>query len=116
MAGANSLFSGEKLLTHQPGEGNTKLFPKLGFMPERANNVSELSVDAMAMARHEAICFYSRYSSICPTAKLKTCSLMRIGDFGGAFLSVEKTLFFQDIYQTLKPTAILYKLCSDAAD
>ena len=53
MAGANSLFSGEKLLTTpNAGEGKDKqLFQKLGLVPERAKpTVSELSVDAMAMA------------------------------------------------------------------
>ena len=53
MAGANSLFSGEKLLTTpNAGEGKDKqLFQKLGLVPERAKpTVSELSVDAMAVA------------------------------------------------------------------
>lgn len=53
MAGANSLFSGEKLLTTpNAGEGKDKqLFQKLGLVPERAKpTVSELSVDAMVMA------------------------------------------------------------------
>ncbi|MGX5698190.1 biotin synthase BioB [Acinetobacter kookii] len=53
MAGANSLFSGEKLLTTpNAGEGKDKqLFQKLGLVPERAKpTVEELSVDAMAAA------------------------------------------------------------------
>ncbi|WP_414630595.1 biotin synthase BioB, partial [Acinetobacter sp. UBA801] len=53
MAGANSLFSGEKLLTTpNAGEGKDKQsFQKLGLVPERAKpTVSELSVDAMAVA------------------------------------------------------------------
>lgn len=53
MAGANSLFSGEKLLTTpNAGEGKDKqLFQKLGLVPERAKpTVAELSVDAMAVA------------------------------------------------------------------
>ena len=53
MAGANSLFSGEKLLTTpNAGEGKDKLlFQKLGLVPERAKpTVSELSVDVMAVA------------------------------------------------------------------
>jgi len=51
MAGANSLFSGEKLLTTpNAGEGKDKLlFNKLGLKAEKAKpTVAELSVDAMA--------------------------------------------------------------------
>jgi biotin synthase len=51
MAGANSLFSGEKLLTTpNAGEGRDKqLFNKLGLVAEKAKpTVTELSVDAMA--------------------------------------------------------------------
>ncbi len=51
MAGANSLFSGEKLLTTpNAGEGRDKqLFNKLGLTAEKAKpTVAELSVDAMA--------------------------------------------------------------------
>ncbi|MEB6566157.1 biotin synthase, partial [Acinetobacter towneri] len=50
---ANSLFSGEKLLTTpNAGEGKDKqLFQKLGLVPEHAKpTVAELSVDAMAIA------------------------------------------------------------------
>lgn len=50
MAGANSLFSGEKLLTTpNAGEGKDKqLFTKLGLKAEKAKpTVKELSVDAM---------------------------------------------------------------------
>jgi len=52
MAGANSLFSGEKLLTTpNAGEGRDKqLFNKLGLVAEKAKaSVRELSVDAMAV-------------------------------------------------------------------
>ncbi|CAM4338723.1 biotin synthase BioB [Acinetobacter pragensis] len=52
MAGANSLFSGEKLLTTpNAGEGKDKqLFNKLGLVAEKAKpNAAELSVDAMAV-------------------------------------------------------------------
>ena len=52
MAGANSLFSGEKLLTTpNAGEGKDKqLFEKLGLVAEKAKaTVKELSVDAMAV-------------------------------------------------------------------
>lgn len=52
MAGANSLFSGEKLLTTpNAGEGKDKqLFEKLGLVAEKAKlSVKELSVDAMAV-------------------------------------------------------------------
>ncbi|WP_111858007.1 biotin synthase BioB [Acinetobacter sp. CFCC 10889] len=51
MAGANSLFSGEKLLTTpNAGEGKDKqLFNKLGLIAEKAKpTVAELSVDAMS--------------------------------------------------------------------
>lgn len=51
MAGANSLFSGEKLLTTpNAGEGRDKqLFNKLGLKAEQAKpTVAEISVDAMA--------------------------------------------------------------------
>jgi biotin synthase len=51
MAGANSLFSGEKLLTTpNAGEGKDKqLFDQLGLIAEKAKpNVKALSVDAMA--------------------------------------------------------------------
>ncbi|MDM1248502.1 biotin synthase BioB [Acinetobacter sichuanensis] len=51
MAGANSLFSGEKLLTTpNAGEGKDKqLFNKLGLKAEKAKpTAAELSVDAMA--------------------------------------------------------------------
>ena len=51
MAGANSLFSGEKLLTTpNAGEGRDKqLFDKLGLVAEKAKpRIQELSVDAMA--------------------------------------------------------------------
>ena len=51
MAGANSLFSGEKLLTTpNAGDGRDKLlFQKLGLKAEKAKlTVKELSVDAMA--------------------------------------------------------------------
>ncbi len=51
MAGANSLFSGEKLLTTpNAGEGQDRqLFQKLGLVAEKAKpTVAELSVDAMA--------------------------------------------------------------------
>ena len=51
MAGANSLFSGEKLLTTpNAGEGRDKqLFSKLGLVAEKAKpTVAEISVDAMA--------------------------------------------------------------------
>lgn len=50
MAGANSLFSGEKLLTTpNAGEGKDRqLFSKLGLTPEKPKpSVKELSVDAM---------------------------------------------------------------------
>ena len=50
MAGANSLFSGEKLLTTpNAGEGKDKqLFDKLGLVAEKAKpSIKELSVDAM---------------------------------------------------------------------
>ncbi|MEB5476174.1 biotin synthase BioB [Acinetobacter sp. ESL0695] len=53
MAGANSLFSGEKLLTTpNAGEGKDKqLFQKLGLTPEKPKpSVSELSVDAMSIS------------------------------------------------------------------
>ena len=52
MAGANSLFSGEKLLTTpNAGEGKDRqLFQKLGLVAEKAKpTVQELSVDAMAV-------------------------------------------------------------------
>lgn len=51
MAGANSLFSGDKLLTTpNAGEGRDKqLFNKLGLTAEKAKpTVAELSIDAMA--------------------------------------------------------------------
>lgn len=51
LAGANSLFSGEKLLTTpNAGDGKDKqLFQKLGLQAEKAKKtVAELSVDAMA--------------------------------------------------------------------
>ena len=51
MAGANSLFSGEKLLTTpNAGEGKDKqLFSKLGLKVEKAKpTISELTIDAMA--------------------------------------------------------------------
>ena len=51
MAGANSLFSGEKLLTTpNAGEGKDKqLFNKLGLKAEKAKlTVAELTIDAMA--------------------------------------------------------------------
>ncbi|NHB57267.1 biotin synthase BioB [Acinetobacter sp. 194] len=51
MAGANSLFSGEKLLTTpNAGEGRDKqLFDKLGLVAEKAKpSILELTVDAMA--------------------------------------------------------------------
>ena len=51
MAGANSLFSGEKLLTTpNAGEGKDKqLFQKLGLVAEKAKpNAAQLSIDAMA--------------------------------------------------------------------
>lgn len=51
MAGANSLFSGEKLLTTpNAGEGKDRvLFNKLGLTPEKPKpSVKELSVDAMS--------------------------------------------------------------------
>ncbi|AXQ22127.1 biotin synthase BioB [Acinetobacter wuhouensis] len=51
MAGANSLFSGEKLLTTpNAGDGRDKqLFNKLGLTVEKAKpTVAELSIDAMA--------------------------------------------------------------------
>ena len=51
MAGANSLFSGEKLLTTpNAGEGRDKqLFNKLGLKAEKAKpSVAELTIDAMA--------------------------------------------------------------------
>lgn len=51
MAGANSLFSGEKLLTTpNAGEGKDKqLFTKLGLIVEKAKpSVKQLSIDAMA--------------------------------------------------------------------
>ncbi|RZG87601.1 biotin synthase BioB [Acinetobacter sp. WCHAc060033] len=51
MAGANSLFSGEKLLTTpNAGDGRDKqLFNKLGLTAEKAKpTVAELSIDAMA--------------------------------------------------------------------
>ncbi len=51
MAGANSLFSGEKLLTTpNAGEGKDKqLFAKLGLTAEKSKaTVAELSIDAMA--------------------------------------------------------------------
>lgn len=51
MAGANSLFSGEKLLT-TPNSGagqNQQLFKKLGLQVEKARTtISQLAVDAMA--------------------------------------------------------------------
>lgn len=53
MAGANSLFSGEKLLTTpNAGEGKDKqLFQKLGLTPEKPKpSVAELSVDAMSIS------------------------------------------------------------------
>lgn len=52
LAGANSLFSGEKLLTTpNAGEGkDKKLFTKLGLTAEKAKpTVAELTVDAMAV-------------------------------------------------------------------
>ncbi len=52
MAGANSLFSGEKLLTTpNAGEGKDRqLFTKLGLKAEKAKpTVAELTVDAMAV-------------------------------------------------------------------
>lgn len=52
MAGANSLFSGEKLLTTpNAGEGKDKqLFDKLGLRAEKAKpTAAELSIDAMAV-------------------------------------------------------------------
>jgi len=51
MAGANSLFSGEKLLTTpNAGDGKDKqLFNKLGLVAEKAKlNAAQLAVDAMA--------------------------------------------------------------------
>ena len=51
MAGANSLFSGEKLLTTpNAGEGKDRqLFDKLGLVDEKAKpSAKELAVDAMA--------------------------------------------------------------------
>ena len=51
MAGANSLFSGEKLLTTpNAGEGrDKKLFNKLGLSAEKAKpSITELTIDAMA--------------------------------------------------------------------
>ncbi|MBU3848136.1 MAG: biotin synthase BioB [Candidatus Acinetobacter avistercoris] len=51
MAGANSLFSGEKLLTTpNAGEGRDKqLFNKLGLIVEKAKpTIGELTIDAMA--------------------------------------------------------------------
>ena len=51
MAGANSLFSGEKLLTTpNAGKGKDKLlFEKLGINIEKAKpTVKELSIDAMS--------------------------------------------------------------------
>lgn len=51
MAGANSLFSGEKLLTTpNAGDGRDKqLFHKLGLVAEKAKpSITELSIDAMA--------------------------------------------------------------------
>ncbi len=51
MAGANSLFSGEKLLTSpNASEGQDKqMFQKLGLIVEKAKaTVKELSIDAMA--------------------------------------------------------------------
>jgi biotin synthase len=51
MAGANSLFSGEKLLTTpNAGEGRDKvLFNKLGLTAEKPKlTAAQLSVDAMA--------------------------------------------------------------------
>lgn len=51
MAGANSLFSGEKLLTSpNASEGQDKqMFQKLGLIAEKAKaTVKELSIDAMA--------------------------------------------------------------------
>lgn len=51
MAGANSLFSGEKLLTTpNAGEGRDKqLFQKLGLVAEKAKlSITELTIDAMA--------------------------------------------------------------------
>ena len=53
MAGANSLFSGEKLLTTpNTAEGkDQQLFQKLGLQAEKAKpQLAELTVDAMAMA------------------------------------------------------------------
>jgi biotin synthase len=51
MAGANSLFSGEKLLTTpNAGEGKDRqLFTKLGLVAEKPKpTVADLSLDAMA--------------------------------------------------------------------
>ncbi len=51
MAGANSLFSGEKLLTTpNAGKGKDKLlFEKLGINIEKAKpTAKELSIDAMS--------------------------------------------------------------------
>ena len=51
MAGANSLFSGEKLLTTpNAGEGRDRqLFNKLGLKAEKPKpSVAELTIDAMA--------------------------------------------------------------------
>ena len=51
MAGANSLFSGEKLLTTpNTGKGKDKLlFEKLGINIEKAKpTAKELSIDAMS--------------------------------------------------------------------
>lgn len=53
MAGANSLFSGEKLLTTpNAGDGRDKvLFQKLGLIPEKPKlTAAELSVDAMSLS------------------------------------------------------------------
>ncbi|GAB2706996.1 hypothetical protein GCM10027018_24600 [Paenibacillus thermoaerophilus] len=53
MAGANSLFSGEKLLTTpNAGDGRDKqLFEKLGLTPEKPKpSVAELSTDAMSLS------------------------------------------------------------------
>lgn len=53
MAGANSLFSGEKLLTTpNAGDGRDKqLFQKLGLIPEKPKpSVAELSTDAMSLS------------------------------------------------------------------
>lgn len=64
MAGANSIFYGEKLLTtgNPEADKDRMLFEKLGIQPERRHDVSDQAVEesivAQAKAQHESKFFY----------------------------------------------------------